>query len=308
MPEKKKAQKNVAATPKPEPRQPVIVPEPEEHPASASDDENILQERIETWRATLWMVLEMGEELKREVRDELQFHFLKMELRMRECLKVTFLGSEEGGEIQAAAQRHEQRMYAHSVSTQTPTPPARTYAAAAVQTPPPVQYATAASQTPTVQRKSTATDAPPTPPTRRYAAAAVQTPPATAAVQTPPQREQGRQVAPQRAQKPPRGDKGAPPTTRALVMHAAPLKYKPGTTRRWIEEDNKGVKMLGIRWLLREDRRGQVASSLVIYMRDLMEVTKLRMGRRLFRTTFYGWDRDGLVCGLGVILVYPRCS
>jgi len=74
-------------------------------------------------------------------------------------------------------------------------------------------------------------------------------------------------------------------------MHAAPLKYKPGTMRRWIEEDNKGVKILGIRWLLREDRRGQVASSLVIYMRDLMEVTKLRMGRRLFRTTSYDWDR-----------------
>ena len=74
-------------------------------------------------------------------------------------------------------------------------------------------------------------------------------------------------------------------------MHAAPLKYKPGTMRRWIEEDNKGVRILGIRWLLREDRRGQVVSPLVIYMQDLMEVTKLRMGRRLFRTTCYDWDR-----------------
>jgi len=31
--------------------------------------------------------------------------------------------------------------------------------------------------------------------------------------------------------------------------------------------------------------------SLVIYMKDLVEVTKLRMGRRLFRTTRYDWDR-----------------
>jgi len=48
---------------------------------------------------------------------------------------------------------------------------------------------------------------------------------------------------------------------------------------------------MGIRWLLKEDRRGQMASSLVIYMRDLVEVTKLRMGWRLFRTTGYDWNR-----------------
>ena len=58
--------------------------------------------------------------------------------------------------------------------------------------------------------------------------------------------------------------------------------------RRWIEEDNRGVKIMGIRWLLREDRQGQVASSLVIYMRDPVEAT---MGRRLFRITGYDWDR-----------------
>jgi len=76
----------------------------------------------------------------------------------------------------------------------------------------------------------------------------------------------------------------------ALVMYAAPFKYKPGTMRRWIEVDNKGVKIMGIRWLLKEDRRGQVVSSLVIYMRDPVEVTKLWIGRRLFRTTGYNWD------------------
>ena len=36
---------------------------------------------------------------------------------------------------------------------------------------------------------------------------------------------------------------------------------------------------------------GQGTSSLVIYIKDLVEATKLRMGRRLFRTTAYGWDR-----------------
>jgi len=61
--------------------------------------------------------------------------------------------------------------------------------------------------------------------------------------------------------------------------------------RRWVEDDNKGMKIVGIRWLLREDRRGQEASSLVTYMRDPVEVRSLRMGRRLFRTTVYDWDR-----------------
>jgi len=197
----------------------------------------------------------------------------------------------------------------HAISTQTERPPT---AEAAAQTPPPKKYtyAEAAAQTP-----EAAAQAPPThgghrrqaapPPGRKEGhkqqAAPTprqkeggqrdhkqQTPPKKTGVQMPPaQRE--RQTPPEKAgfRQPPT----YPTTTRALVMHAAPLKYKPGTMRRWIEEDNKGVKILGIRWLLREDRRGKVASSLVIYMSDLMEVTKLRMGRRLFRTTSYDWDR-----------------
>jgi len=46
--------------------------------------------------------------------------------------------------------------------------------------------------------------------------------------------------------------KGRQPSTCTLGMHAAPLKYKPGMRRRWKEEDNKGVKIVGIRWLLKE--------------------------------------------------------
>ena len=82
-------------------------------------------------------------------------------------------------------------------------------------------------------------------------------------------------------------------TTHAIVMHAAPLHYKPGTMRRWIEEDNKdmGVEIMGIRWLLKENQPGKVASSLVIYMKSARKAEKLRMGRRFFRTTSYDWDR-----------------
>ena len=64
--------------------------------------------------------------------------------------------------------------------------------------------------------------------------------------------------------------------------------------RRWIEEDNKGsAQILGIQWLVKEDRRtGKSASSLVIYMKNKIDLKEgLRMGRRLFRTTEYDWDR-----------------
>jgi len=67
------------------------------------------------------------------------------------------------------------------------------------------------------------------------------------------------------------------PRTGTLVMHAAPLKYRPGAMRRWIKGDNKGMKILGIRWLLKGDRWGHIASSRIMYMKDLMEVTKLRV-------------------------------
>jgi len=64
----------------------------------------------------------------------------------------------------------------------------------------------------------------------------------------------------------------------------APSPKKPSPTTR-------EFTIVGIRWLLREDRRGQKASSLVVYMRDPVEIRDLRMGRKLFRTTMYDWDR-----------------
>ena len=48
--------------------------------------------------------------------------------------------------------------------------------------------------------------------------------------------------------------------TQAVVMYAAPLKNKPGTMRWWIGEDNNGVEIINITWLLKDN---QSASSQV---------------------------------------------
>ena len=41
------------------------------------------------------------------------------------------------------------------------------------------------------------------------------------------------------------------PKTQAVGMHSAPLHYKPGMIRQWVEEDNEGVQIVGIKWLLK---------------------------------------------------------
>jgi len=66
-------------------------------------------------------------------------------------------------------------------------------------------------------------------------------------------------------------------------MHAALLKYKPGTMRRWIEKGKKGVNT-GDKMVV---EGGPTAFSLVIYMKSLVEITELLMGWRLFCTTVY---------------------
>ena len=68
----------------------------------------------------------------------------------------------------------------------------------------------------------------------------------------------------------------------AVVIHGALPHYKQGMMRRWIEEDNEGVEIMGIRWLLKDFGREKVASCLVSY---LTEIGDLKMGRRHFRTT-----------------------
>ena len=90
-------------------------------------------------------------------------------------------------------------------------------------------------------------------------------------------------------------NQGIPPPTlikaRAVVMHGAPLRYKSGTMRQWVEEDNRGVEIKGIRWLVREHLPGKVASSLVIYMKSAVEIGILRVGRKTYNTERYDWDR-----------------
>ncbi|KAF8416570.1 hypothetical protein EV426DRAFT_578658 [Tirmania nivea] len=70
----------------------------------------------------------------------------------------------------------------------------------------------------------------------------------------------------------------APPTpsassvrAQAVVIHGVPTRYKPGQVRRWIEEDNEGVEVMGIRWLLKQYELEKVASSLVVYTRSAEE-------------------------------------
>lgn len=61
--------------------------------------------------------------------------------------------------------------------------------------------------------------------------------------------------------------------------------------RCWIEEDNQGIQILGIRWLVKGDRRaGKLAPSLVIYLKDKANINRgVHMGRKIFRTTMYHW-------------------
>ncbi|KAF8455010.1 hypothetical protein BGX38DRAFT_1267618 [Terfezia claveryi] len=152
-----------------------------------------------------------------------------------------------------------------------PTPPVRTYAEAAIQAsvpqplPPVRTFAKAAVQASAPQETKTPPASPPAAPP----AASVPKAPPVVPTPTPPQ-------------------PAVAVRTRAIVFHAAPTHRKPGEMARWLEEDNKGVKVAGVRWLLQEGRRlGKAASSLVIYLTTPVSPGKLRMGRKCFRTTSY---------------------
>ncbi|RPB29674.1 hypothetical protein L211DRAFT_33486 [Terfezia boudieri ATCC MYA-4762] len=116
----------------------------------------------------------------------------------------------------------------NSVSTNTdPTPP----------TPKPK---------PTTNSVSTNTDPPQT---RTYAEAATNT--TSPSPRQPRKEDKGK--APAKATPPPTTPprtKQNPPSIRiqAVVLHAAPTKYKPGLMRRWIEGDKKTAQIQGIRW------------------------------------------------------------
>lgn len=73
--------------------------------------------------------------------------------------------------------------------------------------------------------------------------------------------------------------------------------------RRWIEEDNRGnVPILGIRWLLKEGRRAGKLASLVIYLKNEVDINHgARMGRRIFRITRHDWERQGWVATFSLV-------
>jgi len=127
----------------------------------------------------------------------------------------------------------------------TPRPPPPAINSVTTQTAPlPHSYAEAASQKPTHRQlgkgKQRAAG-----PLHRSSLAAQSIPVTTTMFQTPNGPSQS-------------------PKTKAVVLHAA-TNYQPGLMRRWIEEDNE-TRIMGIRWLLRGDRRvGKPRSSLVIY-------------------------------------------
>ncbi|RPB23545.1 hypothetical protein L211DRAFT_838697 [Terfezia boudieri ATCC MYA-4762] len=74
---------------------------------------------------------------------------------------------------------------------------------------------------------------------------------------------------------------------KAIILHMAPMKYKPSLMCCWIKENNEGARILGIRWLLQEGRRvGKLASSLIIYLAEGIDTRHgLCMGRRIFHTS-----------------------
>ena len=62
----------------------------------------------------------------------------------------------------------------------------------------------------------------------------------------------------------------------------------------WLQEDNESVKITGVRWLvIDEARKGKTRPSLVVHLNSCKTVTLLRMGRRVYRTTRYDWNRKG---------------
>jgi len=48
------------------------------------------------------------------------------------------------------------------------------------------------------------------------------------------------------------------------TSHGYICSITAGMMRRWLEEDNKGVEIMGIRWLLKEHGLEKAVSSLVI--------------------------------------------
>ncbi len=86
--------------------------------------------------------------------------------------------------------------------------------------------------------------------------------------------------------------RSAPAPTRALVVHGVKLVEKLGKVR---EETEKSVgRVLGIRWLLKAERRqlqGKTSSSVVIYLERPSQAHHVWLGKRRLRAERYDFDR-----------------
>jgi len=78
----------------------------------------------------------------------------------------------------------------------------------------------------------------------------------------------------------------------SVVIHGVPTHRKIGKIWGWLQEDNRGVEITGVRWLVKEEaRQGKTSSSLVVHLNSRKEEARLWMGRRWYQTAKYDWDR-----------------
>ena len=85
---------------------------------------------------------------------------------------------------------------------------------------------------------------------------------------------------------------GVQPRAQAVVIHGISQRCALGILRKWLEEGNEGIEIMGARWLVpREKRLGKASSSLIVFTRSTENVVGLRLGRKWFPTTAYDWDR-----------------
>jgi len=84
----------------------------------------------------------------------------------------------------------------------------------------------------------------------------------------------------------------------SVVIHGVPTHRKIGKMWGWLQEDNRGVEITGVRWLVKEKaRQGKTSSSLVVLLNSRKALdggekkARLWMGRRWYQTAKYDWDR-----------------
>ncbi len=87
--------------------------------------------------------------------------------------------------------------------------------------------------------------------------------------------------------------RASPTSTRALVVHGVSVKHALGKTREGLERENSKMgRIIGIRWLLKMDRRvGKTTSSVVVYLERPGWAKHLWLGRRRLRAEGYDFDR-----------------